>query len=350
MAYNKVQDNFWIDEKVRNWDFKTRMIALYLLSNQHRYSEGFYRLPLSYIAEDMSLEQKEILNAFAILTEDNFIKYDRENSMILIINALKYQPLQNINHCKAALNKLDELPASPLLLDFINQAEKHNLKFYKFLKKESKNHGFLKEVFRSRKATAKEKKNGLQPKKKEGLKTDAEDSQALTQALTQTLTLTPAQIKTNVDQNEEIIFFKQEFNNDFKVANLSPVEELCCYLIELIEKNNPRASVPPKDPSDPLFKKWAKEIERLKRLGPVGAKAKDNKGYSLQEIRDIISFSQQDQFWKNNILSAKKLRKQVIKLENKLKSSKSNTSSQNTDLLKELYLAAKEEEKENGEK
>lgn len=52
MAYNKIQDNFWIDEKVRSWDFKTRMIALYLLNNQHRYSEGFYRLPLSYIAED----------------------------------------------------------------------------------------------------------------------------------------------------------------------------------------------------------------------------------------------------------------------------------------------------------
>jgi len=291
MSYNKIQQNFWIDEKVRSWGFKTRIIALYLLSNQHRYSEGFYRLRLSYIAEDMSLEQKEILNAFAILTEDDFIKYDRENSMILIISALKYQPLQNINHCKAALNKLDELPASPLLLDFIRQAEKYNLKFYKFLKKESKSYKFLKEVFAAKKATAAEKKNDLKTKRKKGLKIAAEDSQAPAQALTQAQTPVPEQIKTNIAQNEEIIFLKKEFNNDLNVSDLSPVDELCCYLIELIKENNPRASVPKKDPADPLFKKWAKEIERLKRLGPVGAKPKEKKGYSLQEIREIISFS-----------------------------------------------------------
>ena len=65
------------------------MIALYLLS---------------YIAEDMGLEKTEILKSIEKLSSDNFIKYDRDNSIILIINALKYQPLQNINHSKAALN------------------------------------------------------------------------------------------------------------------------------------------------------------------------------------------------------------------------------------------------------
>jgi hypothetical protein len=65
------------------------MIALYLLS---------------YIAEDMGLEKTEILKSIEKLSSDNFIKYDRDNSIILIINALKYQPLQNINHCKVALN------------------------------------------------------------------------------------------------------------------------------------------------------------------------------------------------------------------------------------------------------
>jgi len=345
MSYNKIQQNFWIDEKVRSWDFKTRMIALYLLSNQHRYSEGFYRLPLSYIAEDMELEQKEILRSIAVLTQNNFIRYDRKNSMILIINALKYQPLQNINHCKAALNKLDELPASPLLEDFISQAEKYNLKFYNFLKKESENYSFLKEVFKKMKGSAADKTKGLEKDEKKGLKKESKDSQAPAQALTPAPAQTQAQIKTKTSGKEEIIFLSQEFK-----SQLSPVEELCSYLIGLIEKNNPRASVPEKDPSDPLFKKWAAEIERLKRLGPVGAKPGENKGYSLEEIRDLISFSQQDQFWKSNILSAKKLRKQIIKLENKMKSSKFNSSSQNNKLLQELYLAAKEEETENGEK
>lgn len=330
MSYNKIQDNFWIDEKVRSWNFKTRMISLYLLSNQHSYSEGYYRLPLSYIAEDMRLEKKEIIKSIEILCSDNFIKYDRDNSIILIVNALKYQPLQNINHCKAALNKLKQLPSSPLLKDFVRQAEKYNPKFYKFLKKESKKLRFLKEVFVEieNKGLNSTGKDGISQDKTKSIKSKSDDSPALTQALTLAQSPAQAQAKTNVSQ-------KDEFNE---------IDQLCCYLIELIEENNPRASLPEKDPTDPLFKKWAKEIERLKRLGPVGAKAKENKGYSLQEIRDIISFSQKDQFWKSNILSAKKLRKQVIKLENKMKITKLNDSKQKTNMLKNLYLAAKEEE------
>jgi hypothetical protein len=346
MGYNKIQDNFWIDEKVRSWNFKTRMIALYLLSNQHSFSEGLYRLPLSYIAEDMELEKEEILKTIEKLSSDRFIKYDRDNSIILIINALKYQPLQNINHCKAALNKLKQLPASPLFNDFITQAKKYNSKFYKFLEKESPELKFLKEAFTVNKSKGLTSKlqDDLNSDKKDSLSAECSDSPALSQALTPVQAQTQAQSKTNVEQ-QEVSFLNQESQN----SNLNSVEELCRYLIELIENNNPRASVPKKDSSDPLFKKWAQEIERLHRLGPVGAKAKENKAYSLQEIRDIITFSQQDQFWKSNILSAKKLRKQVIKLENKMKSAGFNYS-QKTNKPKKLYLAAREEEKEDAEK
>jgi hypothetical protein len=138
-------------------------------------------------------------------------------------------------------------------------------------------------------------------------------------------------------------------NKTFKNDNLNKAAELTGYLIDLILKNNSRASVPKKELADSRFQKWVKEIDKLHRLGPVGAKKSENKGYSFAEIKAIIDFSQQDQFWKSNILSAKKLRKQVIKLENKLKSSKSNTASQRTDQLKKLYLEAKEEE-QNGKK
>lgn len=357
MAYNKIQNNFWIDEKVKSWGFKTRMVALYILSNQHRYSEGFYRLPLTYIVEDMGLEKKEITKAIDQLTKDYFIKYDQKNSIILIVNALKYQPLQNVNHCKAALNKLDKLPSSPLLQKFISQAEKHNPKFYNFLKKESKNYRFLKAVFSENKGLNSNKKDGLNLEKNKGLstkrkktlKTELTNSQALAlpQAHTLTHTQSLTQNKTNGSQDKDIILKSRDFNNKSLKKENDLATELCFYLIELIEKNNPRASVPKKDPSDPLFKKWLKEIDRLKRLGPVGAKAKENKGYSFQEIRDIITFSQQDQFWKSNILSAKKLRKQVIQLENKMKNSNFNASEQNTQMLKKLYLAAKKEENDN---
>lgn len=348
MGYNKIQDNFWIDEKVKNWDFKTRMIALYLLSNQHSISEGLYHLPLSYMAEDMCLKKEEILEGVNKLSADNFIKYDKDNSIILIINALKYQPLNNINHYKSALNKLEALPTSPLLQCFIEQAELYNPKFYSYLKAESKKKRFLKKGFSTRKSkglTA-DRNKGLQTNSLDGLSTNKSNSQAPALSLSPTLTPAQAQIKTAAEKKEEAEFLEQ-INSD---ANLKKAAELASYLIELIAANNPRAAVPKKDSADRLFLKWTKEIEKLHRLGPLGAKAKENKGYSFAEIEAIISFSQQDQFWKNNILSAKKLRKQVIKLENKLKSSKFNAPSQKSNLLKELYLAAKGEENSNEEK
>jgi hypothetical protein len=339
MSYNKIQDNFWIDEKVRGWDFKTRMTALYLLNNQHRFSEGLYHLPLSYIVEDTKLTKKEIDKALKKLCSDNFIKYDRVNSIVLIINALKYQPLQNINHCKAALKKLEQLPKSPLLKELIEKAKLYNPKFYQLLKKKSQNIKFLQIAFQeiSNNDLNLTQTKGLSLDLNKGLKREQKDSQAQTPTpvpiLTQTQTL---------DKKAEIIF------KDNQNPELKKLEKMTCYLIELIENNNPRAPLPAKDPADSRFKKWLKELEKLHRLGPVGANANEKKGYSFQEIEAIINFSQQDQFWKNNILSARALRKQIIKLENKMKSSKYSQSNQKTDMLKNLYLAAKEEEDNNG--
>ena len=114
-------------------------------------------------------------------------------------------------------------------------------------------------------------------------------------------------------------------------------------LIDLIVSNNSRASVPEKDEQSELFKKWMKSIERLERLGPVGAKEKENKGYSWKEIEKIIEFSQDDDFWKSNILSAAKLRKKVVTLENQMnRKIGNNTSEYKMDMLAELYSSAED--------
>ena len=92
-----------------------------------------------------------------------------------------------------------------------------------------------------------------------------------------------------------------------------------CYLIDKILTNNIKARVPPKNPDDPLMKKWLTEMERLNRIGPVGVKESENKGYSWKEIKKIIDWCQDDNFWRANILSTAKLREKIINLENKMK-------------------------------
>ena len=98
-----------------------------------------------------------------------------------------------------------------------------------------------------------------------------------------------------------------------------------------------------------MFNKWVKELEKINRLGPVGAKEDENKGYTWEEIKEIIDFSQNDEFWSSNILSAKKLRKQIVKLENQMNKSGKSNSTKKMDMLAELYVEYLNEEQNDDE-
>ena len=91
--------------------------------------------------------------------------------------------------------------------------------------------------------------------------------------------------------------------------------EAASYLRGRILGNNPRARVPADDTGDKLMQAWATELDRLHRLGPPGG----DQGYSWTEIRQLIDFSQDDGFWRANILSAGKLREKCVQLENQMK-------------------------------
>jgi len=103
--------------------------------------------------------------------------------------------------------------------------------------------------------------------------------------------------------------------NEPKYTEDSSPYKAALYLRNRILSNNPRARVPRDDPEDPLMQKWAQEMDRLHRIGPPGG----NKGYSWEEIRQLIDFSQDDDFWQANILSAGKLREKCIQLENQMR-------------------------------
>jgi DNA replication protein DnaD len=110
-----------------------------------------------------------------------------------------------------------------------------------------------------------------------------------------------------------------------------------CYLRDRILENNPRQPVPEKEPED--MESWATEMDRLNRLGPVGAK---DKGYTWKEIGKLIDWCQDHHFWKSNILSAGKFREKIVKLENQMKSEspKKNKQAQKDDLLRKIYAEA----------
>ena len=64
-----------------------------------------------------------------------------------------------------------------------------------------------------------------------------------------------------------------------------------------IKENNSKAK-------EPNFQNWADDIRKLVELDKN----------TVEEIKEVIDWSQTDDFWKRNIMSASKLRKQFAKL------------------------------------
>lgn len=122
----------------------------------------------------------------------------------------------------------------------------------------------------------------------------------------------------------EIASSEDECHDEEKQASFdqdSKPFEAAAYLRARILSNNPRARVPNDSPQDSLMQKWALEMDRLNRIGPLGQDPQKNHGYSWEEIRAIIDFCQDDGFWQSNILSPSKLREQIVTLENQMKRS-----------------------------
>lgn len=121
LRYSKVQNFFWTDEKVVQWDSDTKLLGLYALTSPHNNILGCYVLPKSYILGDLGWEAKRLVKPFSKLLAERFVEYDETVSLILIPNYLRHNMIENLNQAKAAIKILHSLPKSPLLSDSLKQ-------------------------------------------------------------------------------------------------------------------------------------------------------------------------------------------------------------------------------------
>jgi len=120
------------------------------------------------------------------------------------------------------------------------------------------------------------------------------------------------------DKKEQSFKFADKFNSDeFKLTK---------YLINYMLRNDPNAKVP--KPETTKFDNWCVNIDRMIRL--------DNR--EVDEIKHIIEFSQNSDFWRSNILSTSKLREKAgtLLLQSQNEALKNNKSDPMMDALKEM--------------
>ena len=126
LTYFRVSPRLWYK---RDWSDDARLLALYLLTNEHRIAEGLYRLPIDFILGDLRWTPERLAEPFAQLLRDGFAKYDESASVVFIVNALKYQSPANDNCRKSAAKKLRELPETPLFRDLLASAKRYSEPF-----------------------------------------------------------------------------------------------------------------------------------------------------------------------------------------------------------------------------
>lgn len=124
--YWRVSPKFWTTVQHEEWSDDARLLGLYLLTCQHRTAEGLFRLPKSYICEDLDWTPERLAQPFAELLAKGFIEHDEKARWLLIVAALKYQRPENPNQVTSALRRITECPAtSPLTSSFRRLAQRY---------------------------------------------------------------------------------------------------------------------------------------------------------------------------------------------------------------------------------
>lgn len=119
----------------------------------------------------------------------------------------------------------------------------------------------------------------------------------------------------NTNQNQEGPDDSSDESKPIETLDYEPESkpyQAAKFLKEKILENNPRERVPDEPEG---IQDWATEMDRLNRIGVPGADPNKDLGYSWKEIFWFIRWCQDNKFWKTNIKSASKFRKQITKLE-----------------------------------
>lgn len=118
-GYQRVYADVW-DQP---WDQDVRYLAFYLMTCQHRVTEGLFRLPQPYVWADLQWTPQRFEEAFGDLLTDGFAEYDAKAQVILLPGALELQQPANPNNVKSAVKAVARLPKTPLFLRFYRLAE-----------------------------------------------------------------------------------------------------------------------------------------------------------------------------------------------------------------------------------
>lgn len=93
MAFGTIHETFWTSKTLKGISTPARLLAAYLLTGPHRNAIGCYRLPVSYIVEDLGWDADTVSDTLSELEERAFIQRDADSALTLLPKFFEYNPI-----------------------------------------------------------------------------------------------------------------------------------------------------------------------------------------------------------------------------------------------------------------
>ena len=131
MKYQNVWGEFW--RETRAWSQDERVLALYLLTCEHRRTEGLFVLPAAYAAYDLDWETPRVTKNLAHLIARRWAM--QHGDWVLIVNALRYDRPSRGNQMKGAVKAVAGAPVdTDVYRTFYAKAFEHCPEFAEMLR------------------------------------------------------------------------------------------------------------------------------------------------------------------------------------------------------------------------
>ena len=123
--FAKIKPNFWRRKDLRGIGQLSKLLAIYLLTNENIRMLGIYRLPLHTIMTELNIEPCQLETALNELIARNFCLYDKEEEVVWVSDMAFTQVADNPNEkqLKGIQNELKGLADAdyPFLSEFIQK-------------------------------------------------------------------------------------------------------------------------------------------------------------------------------------------------------------------------------------
>lgn len=110
--YGKLFCEFWTSATIQALSDDGKLLAAYLLTNQHCTLIGCYRLTPGYVCDDLNWTSERVTKGFAELFDKGFARRCEASNFVVIFKYLDWNPLENPNQRVSAKKHFAKIPDS----------------------------------------------------------------------------------------------------------------------------------------------------------------------------------------------------------------------------------------------